>query len=44
MSDKELLLKMLDTIRDAIEREDWLRVQFLSFKFRQKAMYLGDED
>ena len=43
MSDKELLLKMQNKIRDAIEKEDWRRLQILSLNMATKAGYLGME-
>ena len=43
MSDKDLLLKMLEKMQSAIELENWRRLQILSLNMATKAGYLGME-
>lgn len=43
MNDRELLLKMLDKLRDAISREDWPRLVILSLNMCLKAARLNEE-
>lgn len=43
-TDKRLMKKMLKTMQEHIDAEEWRRLQILSLNMATKAGYLGMED